>query len=65
VRHSFYGGTRGDVKAQIDKAVQKFRDGTFAAANRQDVKQFLHDWLESAKPRLRDKTCRSSRRNCA
>jgi integrase len=56
-RPSFYGKKAADVRDQLTKAKEQFKNGIEVGSDRQLVKDFLSGWLENtARPRLRPRT---------
>ena len=56
VRKFHYGATRQEVAKKLNVAVKALQDGLPVVAERQTVKDFLANWLEGARPSLRDQT---------
>ncbi len=55
-RKDFFGKTRAEVNEKLLAAMKNQRDGLPAVSERQTVRQFLTDWLETAKPSIRART---------
>lgn len=55
-RRSFYGKTHAEVAAKLLMALQARRDGLPLPRETQTVKDFLEQWLKTAKPTLRPRT---------
>ncbi len=64
VRKPFYGKTRKEAQAKLDKARDELRRGLPIANERKTVGKFLTDeWLPSVKPHVRPSTYRSYEQN--
>ena len=55
-RKAFYGRTRPEVSQKLAAALKARQDGLPPVSERQTVRQYMSNWLESARPSLRPKT---------